>query len=154
MNRVAAQNARDRRKNYVEDLEKRVALLEQQVLWCAHSRFICLTRNYQFVLMYLEQTAAAGEPITEGALRHVSCWKAAVGAEAHLTGSGWLPLHLGQGEPHGVPWVCSTRCFSAAEATDSDGSLHPSMDDDQVGRRPTSTRPFPCKGLLGQCTFK
>lgn len=31
MNRVAAQNARDRRKNYVEDLEKRVALLEQQV---------------------------------------------------------------------------------------------------------------------------
>ena len=31
MNRVAAQNARDRRKNYVEDLERRVALLEQQV---------------------------------------------------------------------------------------------------------------------------
>ena len=73
MNRVAAQNARDRRKNYVEDLEKRVALLEQQVLWCAHSQFICLTRSYQFVLVYLEQTAAAGEPITEGALRYVSC---------------------------------------------------------------------------------
>ena len=78
MNRVAAQNARDRRKNYVEDLEKRVALLEQQVLWCAHSCFFfffffCLTTSYLFVLVYLEQTAAAGEPITEGALRHVSC---------------------------------------------------------------------------------
>ena len=30
MNRVAAQNARDRRKNYIEDLEKKVALLEKQ----------------------------------------------------------------------------------------------------------------------------
>ncbi len=30
MNRVAAQNARDRKKDYVDDLEKKVALLEQQ----------------------------------------------------------------------------------------------------------------------------
>lgn len=30
MNRIAAQNARDRRKNYIEDLEKKVALLEKQ----------------------------------------------------------------------------------------------------------------------------
>lgn len=31
MNRVAAQNARDRRKNYLESLEMKVAQLEQQV---------------------------------------------------------------------------------------------------------------------------
>ena len=31
MNRIAAQNARDRKKNYVEDLEKRVAELEAKV---------------------------------------------------------------------------------------------------------------------------
>jgi hypothetical protein len=31
MNRIAAQNARDRRKNYVEDLERRVAELEAKV---------------------------------------------------------------------------------------------------------------------------
>lgn len=31
-NRVAAQNARDRRKHYLEDLERKVALLEEQVL--------------------------------------------------------------------------------------------------------------------------
>ena len=31
MNRVAAQNARDRKKNYIESLEKKVALLENQV---------------------------------------------------------------------------------------------------------------------------
>lgn len=30
MNRVAAQNARDRRKNYIDDLEKKVALLEKK----------------------------------------------------------------------------------------------------------------------------
>lgn len=31
MNRVAAQNARDRKKNYLENLEKRLALLEEEV---------------------------------------------------------------------------------------------------------------------------
>lgn len=32
MNRVSAQNARDRKKAYVEDLEEKIALLEQKVL--------------------------------------------------------------------------------------------------------------------------
>ena len=31
MNRIAAQNARDRKKTYVEDLEKRVTELEAKV---------------------------------------------------------------------------------------------------------------------------
>ena len=31
MNRVSAQNARDRKKAYIEDLEKKVALLEEKV---------------------------------------------------------------------------------------------------------------------------
>ena len=31
MNRVAAQSARDRRKQYVEDLETKIALLEAKV---------------------------------------------------------------------------------------------------------------------------
>ena len=31
MNRIAAQNARDRRKNYVDDLERRVVELEAKV---------------------------------------------------------------------------------------------------------------------------
>lgn len=43
MNRVAAQNARDRRKNYVEDLEKRVALLEQQVFIMVCSLMLSLS---------------------------------------------------------------------------------------------------------------
>lgn len=36
MNRVAAQNARDRKKNYVIDLERRLAELEAKV--CTHTR--------------------------------------------------------------------------------------------------------------------
>ena len=52
MNRVAAQNARDRKKAYVEDLELKVALLEEQV--CESQRvcvldYHCLTyrtKNY------------------------------------------------------------------------------------------------------------
>lgn len=36
MNRVAAQNARDRKKVYVEDLEKRVAMLEDKVYQYSH----------------------------------------------------------------------------------------------------------------------
>ena len=31
MNRVSAQNARDRKKAYVDDLEKKIALLEEKV---------------------------------------------------------------------------------------------------------------------------
>ncbi len=31
MNRVSAQNARDRKKAYIEDLEKQIALLEEKV---------------------------------------------------------------------------------------------------------------------------
>lgn len=31
MNRVSAQNARDRKKAYVEDLERKIALLEEKV---------------------------------------------------------------------------------------------------------------------------
>ena len=31
MNRVSAQNARDRKKVYVDELEKKIALLEQKV---------------------------------------------------------------------------------------------------------------------------
>ena len=37
MNRIAAQNARDRKKNFVEDLEKRVAELEAKVCRCGGS---------------------------------------------------------------------------------------------------------------------
>lgn len=76
MNRVAAQNARDRRKNYVEDLEKRVALLEQQVF----IQQVCLLLLKEvwlwFIsvfLLYPEQAAATGEPIAKGTLGHISC---------------------------------------------------------------------------------
>lgn len=31
MNRIAAQNARDRKKNYLDSLEKKLALLEEEV---------------------------------------------------------------------------------------------------------------------------
>lgn len=39
MNRVAAQNARDRKKNYVIDLERRLAELEAKV--CTHTHTPC-----------------------------------------------------------------------------------------------------------------
>ena len=42
MNRVAAQNARDRKKVYVEDLEKKVAMLENKVGWFSVSSSFCL----------------------------------------------------------------------------------------------------------------
>lgn len=32
MNRVSAQNARDRKRVYVEDLERKIALLEEKVM--------------------------------------------------------------------------------------------------------------------------
>lgn len=34
MNRVAAQNARDKRKRYIEELERRLAMVEAKVCNC------------------------------------------------------------------------------------------------------------------------
>ena len=36
MNRIAAQNARDRKKNYLNSLEKKLALLEEEVCATHH----------------------------------------------------------------------------------------------------------------------
>ena len=40
MNRVAAQTARDRKKQYVVELEKKLAQLEDQVLHIVHDNYL------------------------------------------------------------------------------------------------------------------
>ena len=59
MNRMAAQNARDRKKEYVEDLEKKLAELERMV--CSH--FFCsmlptVNHAFFFLSFFTSESAA------------------------------------------------------------------------------------------------
>lgn len=77
-NRVAAQNARDRRKHYLEDLERKVALLEEQVLsTCSvahtHPHHIFCPDSSILYTSNSEQTAAEGQSVIKGTHRHLSC---------------------------------------------------------------------------------
>ncbi len=68
-NRVAAQNARDRRKQYVEELESKIALLESKVCLCVCMRLagrsMSTTANQVFIPFPAEPGASEGEQNSE-----------------------------------------------------------------------------------------
>lgn len=63
MNRVSAQSARDRKRDYVDSLEKKVALLEEQV--SGQCTCVCMPKLHYF--LYAEQETGRRELRSKGA---------------------------------------------------------------------------------------